>query len=169
MKGVLQEVGSHPRTTSFRVRPSVPTLTLQRESVEELQRHLNDTITLVLTAKQVYNSAGTIIAITTGDNSPLLMLSTNLRTGVMRLKYRVIGGRSLNEVLTISPFAETDLQEWANVGIVLSGRRMRIYEGCDRVRDITLQDGVIDLSMPNDALVYVTQGVKGKNKFSVSF
>ncbi|XP_033628595.1 kielin/chordin-like protein [Asterias rubens] len=166
MKGVSEEVGSHPGMTSFRVRPSVPTLTLERESVQELRRHLNNTLTLVITAKQVYNSAGTIFTVTTGDNSPLLMLSTNLRTGVMRLKYRAIGVRSFNEVLTTSPFAETDLQEWANVGIILSGRRMRIYEGCDTVRDITLQDGAIDLNIPEDALVYVVQGVKGKNKFS---
>ena len=161
MKGVSEEVGSHPGMTSFRVRPSVPTLTLERESVQELRRHLNNTLTLVITAKQVYNSAGTIFTVTTGDNSPLLMLSTNLRTGVMRLKYRAIGVRSFNEVLTTSPFAETDLQEWANVGIILSGRRMRIYEGCDTVRDITLQDGAIDLNIPEDALVYVVQGVKG--------
>ncbi|XP_038047824.1 kielin/chordin-like protein isoform X2 [Patiria miniata] len=166
IKGVSDALGSHVGTLSYRVRPSLPILTLPASAVQELRSHDSNALSLIITAKQVYESAGTLLTITTADNSPWLMLSTNLRTGLMRLKYRNVNENALREVLTSSPFVETDLQEWAQVGIVLSGTSMKIYEGCTGVKEVLLEEGAINLRLPEESVVYVVQGLKGKNKFS---
>ena len=168
IKGVSDAEGSRIGTTSFRVRPSIPTLILPSSAVQELHSFSSGALSLVITAKQVYESAGTLLTITTPDNSPLIMLSSNLRTGVLRLKYRNLKGNALREVLTSSPFVETDLQDWAQVGIVLLDTRMKIYEGCKEVREVVLEEGAINLNLPEEPIIYVLQGLKGKNKFSVS-
>lgn len=168
MNGVSR-LQSHSSTT-YRIRPRAPYLTLPREYSHFLHSKLHAGMGVHLVGQQASGSSATLFSLSSAS-SPILQIISSTLNNTLHVDYQAAGGAQGQVSFhypSKNPFAK---EEWVQLAVSLETDRLIFFVDCQEavVTPIKSKER-INLELPQDVVVTLasTPG-KRDSKFSVSF